>query len=291
MEYHGSRFDDFSLLIFDKNKKLCALLPAHKNGDVLSSHEGLSYGGLIYNEKCHQNTVINIFREVLKFLNENKIRQLKIKSIPYIYCSQPADEFLYALFLANARLVRKDSLSVIDLKSNFTFNTLRKRKIKQASAHHLKILEENDVSSFWNEVLIPHLQEKYHTKPTHTVGEITSLKDKFPHSIRQFNIYKDDVLLGGTTIFETATLAHVQYISMKMKYRNLGALDYLFHYLISDVYSQKKYFDFGISNEEKGRKLNEGLILWKESFGASTVIQSFYEVDTRNFQLLNDVLI
>jgi hypothetical protein len=29
-------------------------------------------------------------------------------------------------------------------------------------------------------------------------------------------------------------------------------------------FSQKKYFDFGSSNEEQGTKLNAGLSLWKE---------------------------
>lgn len=291
MEYHGNRFHDFSLLIFDENKKLCALFPAHKDGDVVFSHQGLSYGGLIYSKKCSQSSIIKMFKELLKFLSEHKIRQLNVKLVPYIYNTQPADEFSYALCLANARLVRRDSLCVIDLRSNFSFNTLRKRKIKLAIAQDLKIVEESHCTSFWNEALIPLLQQKYGVEPIHSVGEINFLKTKFPQHIRQFNVYKDHVLLGGTTIFETETLAHVQYIAVKKEYRHFGALDYLFHHLIHEVFPKKKYFDLGSSNEENGRKLNEGLILWKESFGGSTVAQDFYEVDSQNFCLLNDVFV
>jgi hypothetical protein len=53
----------------------------------------------------------------------------------------------------------------------------------------------------------------------------------------------------------------------------------------------KNYFDFGISNESQGTKINEGLLFWRESFGAKTVVQNFYEVETKNYSLLETVLI
>jgi len=74
---------------------------------------------------------------------------------------------------------------------------------------------------------------------------------------------------------------HVQYIAsisdnqLKNKIR---ALDYLFDFLIKKYATEKKYFDFGISNENNGRTLNKGLLYWKESFGAKTVTQDFYEL-------------
>jgi hypothetical protein len=45
------------------------------------------------------------------------------------------------------------------------------------------------------------------------------------------------------------------------------------------------------SNELDGSKLNGGLIFWKESFGAQTVTQHFYEVETQNDYLLENILI
>ena len=71
----------------------------------------------------------------------------------------------------------------------------------------------------------------------------------------------------------------------------MGSLDYLYHYLITEVFKDKHFFDFGISNEEQGKKLNEGLIFWKESFGTNVIIQDFYEVETNNFQMLDNVII
>ena len=52
MDYHADRFQDFSLMIYRKNK-LYALLPANKKNDVLYSHQGLTYGGLIMLSLIH----------------------------------------------------------------------------------------------------------------------------------------------------------------------------------------------------------------------------------------------
>ena len=48
---------------------------------------------------------------------------------------------------------------------------------------------------------------------------------------------------------------------------------------------------FGISNEEQGKKLNGGLSYWKESFGAHILTQDFYEVQTKNYTKLEQVIL
>ena len=79
--------------------------------------------------------------------------------------------------------------------------------------------------------------------------------------------------------------------SLRTKKNELGSLDYLYHYLITEVFSDKNYFDFGPSHEENGMKINSGILFWKESFGAKTTIQSYYEVTTANYKLLENILI
>jgi hypothetical protein len=61
--------------------------------------------------------------------------------------------------------------------------------------------------------------------------------------------------------------------------------------LITEVFKEKIYFDFGPSQEQNGKKINEGILFWKESFGAKTTVQDFYEVKTANYLLLENVLI
>lgn len=286
MEYHKDRFEDYSLMVFD-NEKLVAVLPANKVGNEISSHQGLTYGGLVINEKSKLTTVITAFRAVLLFLKDNEIEKLHLKTIPSIYHNKPAEEIQYALFLEEAKLVRRDSLSVIDLSQKFDFSKIRKRGIQKAIANGLVIKEETNFESFWNEVLIPNLDERHSAKPVHSLDEINRLKSLFPNNIRQFNVYRNDKIVAGTTVFESENVAHCQYISKYENKENLGSLDFLYHFLITEVFATKRFFDFGISNEEQGKKLNEGLSYWKESFGASTIVHDFYEVETKNYDKLD----
>jgi len=290
MEYHKDRFEDFSLLVFE-DEKLCAILPANKNGNVLYSHQGLTYGGLVYKEQTKQKAVIEIFRQILFFLNENHLEKLYFKTLPSIYHLKPAEEMLYSLFLAEAKLVRRDSLSVIDLAQEKTISKIRKRGLKKAISNELIIKEDNQFELFWSKILIPNLEKTHDASPVHSVDEMNRLKSIFPENIHQFNIYKNDEIVGGTTIFETQNVAHCQYISKSPDQEDLGSLDYLFHYLINERFSEKRFFDFGISNENQEKNLNEGLTYWKESFGASTIVHDFYEVETSNYTKLNGIFV
>ena len=98
MEYHFERFEDFSLLVFD-GKKLVAVLPANKGGTVIYSHQGLTYGGLVYGDQSNQASIISIFKTVLTYLHQNNFEKLVLKTLPSIYNKKPAEELLYALFL------------------------------------------------------------------------------------------------------------------------------------------------------------------------------------------------
>jgi hypothetical protein len=291
MDYHSDRFEDYSLMVFE-NEKLISVLPANRVGNVVFSHQGLTYGGLVYDEKTKLTTVIAVFRSILSFLNENKIDIIHIKTIPSIYHVKPAEELNYPLFLAEAKLERRDSLAVVDLSQKHEMSSIRKRGVKKGINNGLQIKEDDDgFESFWNEILVPNLIEKYNTNPVHTLEEIRKLKMKFPTNIRQFNVYFEDKIVAGTTIFESKMVAHAQYISANESKDEFGSLDFLYDYLLTKKFNDKAYFDFGISNEAQGRKLNGGLSYWKESFGASTIVHDFYEVETANFSKLDDVII
>ena len=290
MEYHKERFEDYSLMVFE-NEKLVAILPANRAEDTVFSHQGLTYGGLVYNEQIKLSDVLAIFQSVLFFLKRNAIEKLHLKTIPFIYHTKPAQEIEYALFLAEAQLVRRDSLSVIDLSKENPISKIRKRGIQKGINNGLIIKEVIDFEPFWNEILIPNLDLKHNAKPVHSLTEITKLKTLFPENIRQFNVYFNDKIVAGTTIFESENVAHCQYISKFEGAENLGSLDFLYSFLIKEIFAKKPFFDFGISNEAQGKKLNEGLSYWKESFGASTVVHDFYEVKTINYKAFETVLI
>ena len=289
MDYHKDRFEDYSLLAFE-NEKLVAILPANKDGEIVYSHQGLTYGGLVYGEKLKLASVLLIFKALLFYLNENKIAKIQIKILPSIYHNKPSEELNYALFLAEAQLIRRDTLAVVDLCKPFQFSKIRKRGIQKAKSNELIIKEENSFECFWNQVLIPNLELKHNAEPVHSLDEIQFLKNHFEKNIRQFNVYHENEIIAGTTVFESENVAHCQYISKYEKDENLGSLDFLYDHLINKVFADKRYFDFGISNENQGKTLNNGLSYWKESFGASIITHDFYEVSTIHFAKLENVL-
>ena len=291
MEYHSDRFEDASLLVFNA-EKLIAVLPANKKEGQVFSHQGLSYGGLVIKEKIKLEDYINVLKEILNYLEKHKLTSLELKLLPTIYHSMPSEEIEYALFLLEAKLYRRDVLSVIDYsKRPKRISENRRRGLKRAIKHNLVIKEETSLKLFWDKVLIPNLLTQHQKQPVHSINEIESLQAHFPNHIRQFNVYNNDEIVAGATIFETKHVAHAQYISASTNKQELGSLDFLFQHLIEDVFANKKYFDFGISNENAGKQLNKGLLYWKESFGARTISQSFYKIETKNHVKLNAVML
>lgn len=290
MEYHQDRFQDFSLLVFE-NDKLVSVLPANKVGDTVFSHQGLTYGGFVFDAKIKLGEVLAIVQSVLQFLNQNDIDTVQLKLVPSIYNILLSEEIEYALFLTDAKLIRRVCLSVIDFTKPFQFSKTRKQSIRRGEKNNLVVKEELEFNLFWNKILIPNLAKKHNSKPVHSAAEIYSLQEKFPENIRHFNVYDEDKIVAGTTVFITEKVAHPQYISGNENKNALGSLDYLYNYLITEVFADKNFFDFGPSHENNGKKINEGILFWKESFGAKTTVQDYYEVETANFGLLDQVFI
>jgi hypothetical protein len=290
MEYHSDRFKDFSLMIYDQ-EKLVAVLPANRVGATVFSHQGLTYGGLVLPPNSKLYNVIFIFKSILSFLNENAITTFNIKKIPSIYCDTFSDETDYLVSICKGITKMKHAVSVINLDSNFKISKSRRECINRGKKLNLVIKEEENLELFWNDILIPNLMEKYNSKPVHSIEEILYLKEKFPKNIKHFNVFHNDKLVCGTTLFITNDVVKPQYISGNEDNNLLGSIDYLYDFLINEVSKGKKFFDFGPSHENNGLNIVKNINFWKESFGAQTLVQNFYEIETSNYHLLDSILI
>uniref|UniRef100_UPI004047DD70 hypothetical protein n=1 Tax=Algoriphagus sp. TaxID=1872435 RepID=UPI004047DD70 len=288
MDYHSDRFIDRSIVVLDNNQ-IVALLPANLNNDKISisSHSGLTFGSFIVNEKIRTIKTIEYFHLVLKFLYDNNIQYLYFKQIPSFYCDISVDEIDYSFFLLEAELYRMDVSYVINNSKAIPFQERRVRNVKKGEANKIQIVESIEYTSFWNEILEPNLKRRFNVRPVHTLDEITKLSKDNLGSIKQYNAYFENKLVAGTTLFITPNVIHAQYISASEEGKKNGALDYLFHYLIQEYKNSKKYFDFGIVNENDGKYINRGLLDWKEGFGARAYAHRFYKIATDKFENLN----
>ena len=290
MEYHQDRFDDYSLMIY-KNEKLIAVFPANFVDNKVYSHQGLTYGGLVVLEALKLKDFTECFKAVLRFYKENFFKTLQLKQLPSIYNITPNDEMQYLSFILKADLIKRDTLSVLNLQQKPKLSKDRVAGNKRALKQNLAVKEVEEFDAFWKIILIPNLNAKHEVQPVHNLAEIKYLKSKFPERIRQFNVYKDNEIVAGTTVFETKHVVHSQYISGNADKNLIGSLDFLHLHLINEIFKDKLYFDFGISNENKSRNINQGLQYWKEGFGARTITQDCYEIDFNNIAKLDSIFI
>lgn len=276
-EYHADRFADASLLAFE-DSALLAALPATRSGDAVSSHGGLTFGGFVTDRRMTAERMLAMLRAVAAHFAAGGARRLVYKPIPHIYHRVPAGEDLYALYRTGARLVRRDLSSTVDMAERPPYNKGRKSQVKRARARYT-VAREHDFSDFWA-IEEAALRRRHGVRPVHALDEISLLAERFPDELKLYCARgADERVAGGVVVFETPMVAHAQYIASTEEGAADGAVDAVIDHLLSDVYADRRYFDFGISTERDGTVLNGGLVRNKESYGARGTIYDFYELD------------
>ncbi|WP_244201537.1 FemAB family protein [Flavobacterium cutihirudinis] len=279
MEYHKDRFEDFSLLVFE-DEKLRAILPANKQGKSIHSHQGLTYGGLVFSSKLKAEKVESILDEILFFLKENRIETFYYKSVPDFYFKEGNKEVDFFLFRRGAILERKEMNLAINLSTNLKISKSKLKHFRRIENLDLHMLEEEDFNPFWEKILQPRLLEKFGVKPVHSKQEMTYLKSQVPQNIKQFSAYLNGEIIAGVTIFETINGVKSQYGATSKKGEKFRALDFLFINLIYKYKQEGKcFFDMGIVDDENEVGYNLGLLKQKEELGCSVYNQDFFKIN------------
>ncbi|URM38941.1 FemAB family protein [Flavobacterium anhuiense] len=281
MEYHKDRFEDFSLLVFE-DEKLRAILPANKKENAIYSHQGLTYGGLIYLPKLKAEEVESILDEILLFLKENQVNTFYYKPVPNFYFSEGNAAMDFFLLKRGAILERKEMNLAVNLQAPLKISKSKMKHFRRIENLDLDIFEEENFDPFWEKILEPRLAEKFNVKPVHSKEEIAFLKSKFPKNIRQYSAYRNDEIIAGITIFETKNVVKSQYGATSKIGEEFRALDFLFINLIHKYKRKgKHFFDMGIVGEENELGYNQGLLAQKEELGCSVYNQDFYKIEIK----------
>lgn len=280
MDYHKDRFQDHSLMFYDDGE-LVAILPMSQRENTLNSHGGLTYGGFITGSKMKQHTMNECFEQLIRYAGENGVERIIYKMIPHIYHEQPAEEDRYALFLNHASVLKVEASTVVNLKQPLKMPKGRKAQISRAKREGVVVQElatPEDFERFIaleNEVLCQH----HETKAVHTGAELALLHGRFPEQLRLFGALKDGELIAGSVVFVYGQVVHTQYMAANDLARKIGALDLTISTIIDQYKNEKLWLDFGISTEDAGRTLNEGLIAQKEGFGGRTNVYETFWLD------------
>jgi hypothetical protein len=277
MDYHADRFIDSSFIVRLGGRAIAAF-PASVHGTEVVSHGGLTFGGCLSTPQLTTTRAVAALDAVAALLKSGGARRLVYKPVPHIYHVAPAEEDLYALHLAGAVLTRREVSAAIVPGSSPGYTAERRRALVRARRAGVVVGEEEQLEDYMM-LLRDVLRDRHRVDPVHTSAEMRVLADRFPTNIRTFTARLDGELLGGVLVYDTARVAHAQYIAAGPRGRELGATDIVFDHLLAEVY-RHKCFDFGISNERNGA-LNAGLMRNKEGFGARAVVHDQYSLDLR----------
>jgi hypothetical protein len=281
--YHGDRFVDRSLVL-ERNGNIEALLPAAQHPiepDCVVSHPGITYGGLVHDHRLMGQHAVSGLQLAAAHFRGLGYRRFVYKAVPHMYQRVPAQDDLYALFRAGARRVRCDLSSTIDLVNRRAVASRRRRGFAKASKAGVSVAATSDHSNLralW-QVLEQNLANKHGTRPVHTLAEITLLIERFPDNILVLVAQLDGRVVAGIVLFVTPVVWHAQYIASDELGRKTCALDALFEHAIARAAGARaRWFDFGISNEQNGQVLNEGLYEFKTEFGGGGMVHEVYEL-------------
>jgi len=274
MDYHAERFVDCSLMV-ERNGQLVAVFPASRRDDVVTSHGGLTYAGLISSHAMRAESTLAVFEQMASWYRAHDVKRIVYKAVPHVFHAYPAEEDLYALQRMGARLTRRDLSSVIALQEPFRFTEPRRRAVRKAGRAGISLHVGADPASF--HALLSEVLRKHHVAPTHSLPELRLLQARFPRQIVLHEARKEGALLAGALVYDFGRVVHTQYLAASQEGRQLDALSLLLAGLIGSTYADRHYFSFGVSTEQAGAVLNSGLVTQKEYFGARAIVHDCYE--------------
>jgi hypothetical protein len=265
MEYHGDRFQDASVMVWE-GEELLAVFPAHREGDQIFSHKGLSFGGWIYKKGLEKNTQKNIISITLDYFKTLGIQAVSLTPVPVYYHKETILEQEELLELG-FQLLDSKTTYVISLPHKIQ-DRGKRWGLRKAKTAGIEIQEGKLDIVFWNELLVPHHIHKLGFPPVHSWEEISQLSQNHPQNISLYMASLGQELLAGLVLFKHDQVMKIQYSALTEKGKTYRAMDFLVQELMAKC--EKLFVDIGTAIDPGTKQDKKSLVAWKESFGAKT---------------------
>lgn len=290
LSYHPvGRFTDASLLLMD-GESILGLLPAAVKEDggkkMLVAHPGASYGGLVIDSAASVEETGAMLDAVLAFAKTQNYAGVSLLRLPPASLQTGfSEDQLYWAFQKGFSMTRCEMDGAIDVSHLAEKDILEslsgkcRNMVRQAERAGISVKLSNDFATFWP-ILEGVLSGRHGTKPTHTLEEIQKLHALLPDGFRLLAAYDGTTMVGGivlVTIHDHAlyTLYMAQEYSSQQKHP--------MHLLLAEamrlaIAEKRRVLHLGVSTEDGGKKINEGLFFFKESFGCRPVRRESWEI-------------
>jgi len=294
LEYHPKgRFVDYSYIVYDKKGHIAAVCPAclivNGNQRMLISHQGSTFGGIIFGKKYYcEHKIIEIIRCLEQFWKCEKINCVELRVTPELFSQENCAALEYGLYYCGYQDYVEVS-TYIDYKY-YENDILRNfEQGKRTNVHNclkaglvLRELNTDEQIAEFYQILCENLQ-KFDSMPVHTITELLDFNNsRLTKECGFYGIYDEEKMLAGAMMFYFANVkvAHTQYLCALQSYYTLSPMTFLYYAMIREM-REKGYekISFGISTEQHGKKLNFGLTKSKESFGGKHTLNRTYWKD------------
>jgi hypothetical protein len=271
MDYHADRFADASL-IARLGDRLVGVFPASVGRDGVSSHGGLTFGGWQFVPGLPLETRRQVHMAALARYRHDGYTKLVIRAMPGFFQESAGPDEWWRPGLTE---VRSLTGAAADLSAPEKLGIKRKPcAVKALNAHEFAA---SSAEEFWP-LLEEVLSARHGVAPTHSRAEMLLLQGRFPGQIRTFKASQDQRMLAGVMLFVSRDVAHVQYMATSLAGRASHALDGLLVWLMRAHVGRLRWLSMGTSNEKDGQ-INQGLLNYKLSFGATPFAHDVREYD------------
>lgn len=288
LNYHfPEKFQDCSLLVYDDQNKLIAVIPAaiKKDGEdhIFCSHPGASHGGIIINQMFNTSKALLLIPLLIDHCRSLGFKAIEMKLVPRIYHLWTSDEIYFSLRHNGFSPDITELSTALPLKEiDNADSCLEKHAIrnrKKAINCGVIVKESDDFVIFWD-ILEYNLKERHNTIPTHTYSEMLDLIQRYPDQIKLFSSFYEGEMIAGVLVFIlNSRVINCFYICHRDEFKHVRPLNLVFSHLIT--WGMKEgfhYIDWGISTENKGKMVNNGLVKFKEGFGGRGVLRETYRL-------------
>ena len=290
LAYHPhDRFTDASLLLMD-GEKIVGLLPAasrEENGKkILVSHPGASYGGLVVDSSASVEDTGEMIDAIINEAKKEKFAGVSMLRLPPASLqTMYAEDQLYWMYHRGFTMTRCEMDGAIDvdaLRGTDVLESLTgkcRNMVRQAERAGITVKLTNDFKTYWP-ILEGVLKGRHGTKPTHAYEEIQKLHNLLPEGFRLLSAYEGKTMVGGIVL---VTINDRALYTLYMAQEYASQQKHPMHLLLVEairlaIQEKRRVLHLGVSTEDGGKKINEGLFFFKESFGCRPVRRESWEL-------------
>lgn len=290
LNYHPEgRFQDASFFVENQKNAIIAVIPAavrqQDEKQMLISHLGSTYGGPVIRETYNTaERCLEVVQTVDQYASEHFDRA-EFKLTPALLQKKESAALEYAFYHQDFYCYEElntwvplNQMNKDTLLASFRQN--KKYDVKKALKWDLKFeqLDLKNIDNFY--FLLCQSLSKYNARPVHTVDEMQELlENRLKKEASLFGVWDGNRLVAGSMTFSfvQCNVLHTQYIAYDSTIKDYSPAAFLYYKILEQgILDGYSCVSFGISTENHGKYLNQGLISSKEGYNARHDINRTY---------------